>query len=166
MAATKSNERALNLCFTMPVTFYLYKFCTKYIKNYHPKLPWPWHYRHRNSTFEWSTTSSNIQQTPSPWWFCFDATAAWLWQISPPHPWVPLRKGLGWLGEGDIEGFYSIMSNGWDKNLILLTANYFIYFYSVLLKAMVLHFPHATPRSRTLSILSPIAGTCFRLVVV
>ena len=29
LADTKSNERTLNLCFTMPVTFYFYKkFCT------------------------------------------------------------------------------------------------------------------------------------------
>ena len=29
LADTKSNESALNLCFTMPVTFHFYKFCTK-----------------------------------------------------------------------------------------------------------------------------------------
>ncbi len=29
LADTKSNESALNLCFTMPATFYFYKFCTK-----------------------------------------------------------------------------------------------------------------------------------------
>jgi hypothetical protein len=26
---TKSNESILNLCFTMPVAFYFYKFCTE-----------------------------------------------------------------------------------------------------------------------------------------
>jgi hypothetical protein len=29
LADTKSNESTLNLCFTMPVTFHFYKFCTK-----------------------------------------------------------------------------------------------------------------------------------------
>jgi hypothetical protein len=29
LANTKSIESTLNLCFTMPVTFYFYKFCTK-----------------------------------------------------------------------------------------------------------------------------------------
>jgi len=36
LADTKSNESALNLCFTMPATFYFYKFCTKYITDYLP----------------------------------------------------------------------------------------------------------------------------------
>ena len=44
LADTKSNESELNLCFTTPVTFNFYKFCTKYITNYvlYPKLPCPY----------------------------------------------------------------------------------------------------------------------------
>jgi hypothetical protein len=32
----------------------------------------------------------------------FTAAAEWLWQISKPYPWEPLRKGLG---KGGLRGF-------------------------------------------------------------
>ena len=36
LADTKSNESALNLCFTMPVTFYFTSFVSSKLKNYLP----------------------------------------------------------------------------------------------------------------------------------
>ena len=42
----------------------------------------------------------------------FDTTAAWLWQLSPLHPRVPLQKGLV---EGGLAGFYLCMPTGGEK---------------------------------------------------
>ena len=102
LADTKSNESALNLCFTMPVPFCFYKFCTKYITNYllYPKLLCP--YWRRNSTFGWSTTtSSNIQQMPSPWWFRLTLHRHGYGEYAYPTPGCLFGRGKAravWLG--------------------------------------------------------------------
>ncbi len=55
----------------------------------------------------------------------FAATAAWLWQISQPYPWEPLRKGLG---EGDVRGFYLICLIGQEK--IITKLNNLVYVFT------------------------------------
>ena len=52
------------------------------LQTIYPKLPCP--YQRRNSTFGWSATSSNIQQTTSPWWFCL--TLQWHGYGKKAHP--------------------------------------------------------------------------------
>jgi hypothetical protein len=53
----------------------------------------------------------------------FADTAAWQWQISPPHPWEPLWKGLA---KGGVPEFYLVWLNSQEK--INYKAKQFIYF--------------------------------------
>jgi len=93
LADTLSNKCMLNLCFTMPVTFCFYKFCTKYkLKNY---LPY-----YANVALSTIDMDGQLPCRPYPantttMAVPFAPTAAWLWQISHPYSRErePLRKG-------------------------------------------------------------------------
>ncbi len=96
----------------------------------------------------------------------FAGPVAWLWQFQPPHPRVPLWKGLD---NGRAKGSYLLLGSGGEK--INYYSQHFFFSFIHLFTAMApktkdLH-PPALPRwSPLLSLLSFIIGTCFWLVVV
>jgi hypothetical protein len=79
------------------------------VKTFHSMLPRS--FLRRNNMFGWWTTLSTIQQTPLV--VPLITTAAWLWYISPPQPWIPLWNGLT---EGSVQGFCVV--SGQKQNLL------------------------------------------------
>ena len=96
----------------------------------------------------------------------FADSAAWQWQISPPHPGEPLLKGLAVDG---MQGFIQFYNQAEKNCLQLLTVIYYIF--SMLLitiapKMMTLHPQHDHSRSNLLSCITYLMSVSFWLVVV
>ncbi len=66
----------------------------------------------------------------------FASPAAWLCRFQPPHPRVPLQKGLD---KGGAKGSYLLLQSGGEKKLLLVVSHLDMYCTKVLMyRTMVL----------------------------
>ncbi len=108
-----------------------------------------------------TTQRTNIITMVEP----FASPAAWLCWFQPPHPRVPLQKGLD---EGGAKGSYLLLRSGGEKKLLQSTFffNFIPLFYCYGPQNNGLTPPALPRRSPLLSLLSSVIGACFWLVIV